>query len=246
MQLLIGGPEVGWYAAALRVIVSLHTFVWLYFFNLLPSLARDASGSRTGVRRIIGPSLQVTAWSAVFIGIVGMAVASLVIQLLYGPDYVASIGPLQILIWVIALTLLSGHYRYALIACGRQQLEFVTSAVGAGLNVALNLMLIPRFGMAGAAWSLVASEAIIWLVAYAFVHRTIASISFWPALRLPILAGSLASGAVRLLPTADLWLTSAITMLVYALVLSITQPTIFTYVRSVVAYGRAHRADAIS
>ena len=40
LAILVGGPGVGWFGAAHRVMVSLHTFVWLYFFNLLPSLSR--------------------------------------------------------------------------------------------------------------------------------------------------------------------------------------------------------------
>jgi O-antigen/teichoic acid export membrane protein len=40
LGLVVGGAEVGWFGAAHRLVVALHAFVWLYFFNLLPSLAR--------------------------------------------------------------------------------------------------------------------------------------------------------------------------------------------------------------
>lgn len=244
LQVLVSGPGVGWYAAALRVVVSLHTFVWLYFFNLLPSLSRNAAISRPSVRRVIDPSLQVVAWSAVFIGIAGTALAGPAVLLLYGAEYSAAVGPLQVLIWAIPLTLMSGHYRYTLLACGQQKLEFLAAAVGAIVNVGLNLLLIPAFSVQGAAWSLILSEVIIWVVAYAFVHRTVVSISVWPALRMPLLAGGLMLGTVQLLVAADRWVSGGVALLVYVLVLMITEPAILTHARSLLADRRA--PDAIT
>jgi O-antigen/teichoic acid export membrane protein len=226
--------------------VALHTFVWLYFFNLLPSFSRNAAVSRHAVRQIIDPSLQVTAWSAVFIGVLGMVAAVPVVGLLYGPGYTPAIGALQVLIWTIPVTLLSGHYRYALIACGRQGLEFGAAAIGAVVNIGLNLVLIPHLGIAGAAWSLVASEIVIWTAAYVAVHRLVTPISVWPPLRLPALAGVLMLATLRVLPSADVWLTGGAVMVVFAVVLSITQPTIFANARTLIANSRARSADAIS
>jgi O-antigen/teichoic acid export membrane protein len=71
---------------------------------------------------------------------------------------------------------MSGNYRYALIACGQQRLEFLTAACGAGINVLLNILLIPAYGLLGAAAALVASEALIWVLAFYFVRRAITSV----------------------------------------------------------------------
>src|SRR5262249_22877456 len=32
--------QVGWFTASHRIVMGLHTFVWLYFFNMLPSISR--------------------------------------------------------------------------------------------------------------------------------------------------------------------------------------------------------------
>ena len=37
----LGMEEVAWVAASVRMVLALHTFVWLYFFNMLPNLARE-------------------------------------------------------------------------------------------------------------------------------------------------------------------------------------------------------------
>jgi O-antigen/teichoic acid export membrane protein len=243
LGVLVSGPEVGWYAAALRVVVALHTFVWLYFFNLLPALSR-AAGSPTAMRRVLDPSLRLTAWSAVLIGGLGMALASPVVTLLYGPGFGEAARPLELLIWAIPLTLLSGHHRYALIACGRQQLELVAALVGAALNVGLNLLLIPVFGMVGAACALLVSEAAIWCVAYAFVRRRVAPVPVGAALRMPALTGALMLITLKLMAGSEWWLAAGVTLLVYIVVLSVTQPDIFANARLLLSPRPAASADA--
>src|SRR5262249_13433181 len=45
--------EVGYFAGALRILVALHAFVWLYCFNLLPSISRSWREERASVFRPI-------------------------------------------------------------------------------------------------------------------------------------------------------------------------------------------------
>ncbi len=40
LGLFIGGTQLGWFTAAHRIVIALHAFIWLYFYNLFPSLAR--------------------------------------------------------------------------------------------------------------------------------------------------------------------------------------------------------------
>ena len=56
-----GGAEVGWFSAANRLVISAHTFVWLYFFNLLPSFARRSQGSLVALHSLMGRSIQMSA-----------------------------------------------------------------------------------------------------------------------------------------------------------------------------------------
>jgi O-antigen/teichoic acid export membrane protein len=106
LGLVIAGPEVGWFGAAHRLVIALHAFVWLYFFNLLPSIARCSQGSLAALHRLMRTSMQVTAWSAVFVGIVGTAFAEPIITLLYGSQYYESVAVFRVLIWLIPIALL--------------------------------------------------------------------------------------------------------------------------------------------
>lgn len=170
---LIQGPEVGWFGAAHRIVISLHSFVWLYFFNLLPVLARSAQKVSDDIRRLFRVSLVLTAAGGLSVGIVGTVFAGPIISLIYGSQYGEAAAVLKILVWLLPLALMSGHYRYLLIGYSRQDLEFVGAAAGGTVNVALNILLTPAYGIQAAAWFLIASEIVIWGVTYYFARTAI-------------------------------------------------------------------------
>jgi O-antigen/teichoic acid export membrane protein len=67
----------------------------------------------------------------------------------------------------VPLALVSGHYRYALIACDRERLEFRCNAISAAVAVGLGVLLIPWQGAFAAAIALVASALVNLVLAHA-------------------------------------------------------------------------------
>jgi O-antigen/teichoic acid export membrane protein len=239
LGLLVGGSEVGWFASAQRIVVSLHTFVWLYFFNLLASLSRCTQGLPQDLQRLMARSMQVAGWAAVFVGIVGAALARPLITFLYGEQYATAGAIFQVLVWILPLTLLHGHYRYALIAYGQQRLEFVATAGAAALNIVLTLVLVPAYGPIGAAWALVASEVLIWGLAYYLTRRTVAHLPLWPHLRRPLFTGAILAGALYLLRSGSVWVMGGVAIGIYGLGLSLLQPSLLLDARSLLLRSRS-------
>ncbi len=165
------------------------------------------------MQSLLGKSLALTAWAAVFIGIVGTAFAEPLIALIYGAQYHESAIAIRILIGLIPFTLLSGHYGYTLIAYNRQQFEFLSAAVGA-------------------AAALIISEGLIWILADWFTRCTLASIPILVHLVRPLFAGAVLSLALYLLPPANLWLGGALAALGYVALLSLIQPNLVNDVHS--------------
>ncbi len=232
LGLMIAGPEVGWFGAAHRLVIALHTFVFLYFFNLLPSIARTSQGRVEELRRLLGTSLQLTAWLAVFIGITGTVFAKPAIALLYGAEYQQTAIVFQVLIWLIPLTLMSNHFQFTLIGYNRQQLQFWVAALGAVINITLSLILIPRYGLQGAAWAIIISEIIIWGVAWYLIRRHVAYIPVWRYIYRPLAAGAILVGVVMILPAVNIWLMGVTTVAVYGLALVVIQPRLLFDVRA--------------
>jgi O-antigen/teichoic acid export membrane protein len=232
LGLLMGGAEVGWFGAAHRLVIALHTFVWLYFFNLLPSLARTSGGPPSSFRRLIDASMQLTVWAAVFLGLAGSAFAGPIIELLYGPRYEEAVAVFRVLIWLIPLALVSGNYRYALIAYGHQRLEFIAAACGAGLTVVLSYLLIPRLGLRGAALAIVLSELLILGLTALFVDRGVARVPIWPRVWRPLLAGGVLLGVLFATSAAGVWVAGLSAVVSYLAAALALQPSLLGDARS--------------
>jgi O-antigen/teichoic acid export membrane protein len=129
-----------------------------------------------------------TSILALPIGVGGVFLAGPIINFLFGADYANSVLPLQILSWSAVLVILRGTFRQSLNAAGRQNLDLRCAGASITLNVSLNLLLIPVYGIIGAAITTLLAE-ILWLsMAAYYFYRYITPINMLPFLLRPILA----------------------------------------------------------
>jgi O-antigen/teichoic acid export membrane protein len=173
---------VAWLAASVRIVMALHAFVWLYFFNLVPNLSRELHEGLDSWRDLIHRSLAVSMWPACFIAAAGTLLAPLGMVTLFGQPYAQAVLPFQIVIWMIPIAWLSGHFRFSLIVSGHQHLEFAASAV-AGLVTAIAAVFGARaYGAPGAASALLAGGVVNAIVSGILMRRVIGSVRVGAAL----------------------------------------------------------------
>lgn len=168
--LWLGTAAAGLYGAAYRVLWLPTMLLTTYLTSLRPSVARRAVTDRGSPWRILSGSAPVVVGLGLTGAAVGIALAPTIVSILYGPQYRDAVAPLRILLVSFAFLVISRHYRLVLVASGRQATDLRILAVAAALNVGLNVWLVPRAGLAGAACANVASEAAI-LVAVVWVTR---------------------------------------------------------------------------
>jgi O-antigen/teichoic acid export membrane protein len=188
MGWLAEGEELGWFGASHRVVMALHTFVYLYFYNLLPSLSRGAARPTKHLRELLSRSLALTTWGGFLVALALTLVGGDVLSLAYGPRFLGVHRPLAVLGWLIPVALLSGHYRYLLIACKQQKVDLQCTLAAAVTAAVLGTALIPRYGAVGAAAALVAANLVNFGLAYVFVNRLVAHIPCHGQLALPLFA----------------------------------------------------------
>jgi O-antigen/teichoic acid export membrane protein len=229
---------VGWFSAAHRLVISLHAFVWLYFFNLLPSISRGSRSTFAALQRLMQSSLQITGWLGVFVAIVGTAFARPVLTVVYGSQYEPAVASFQTLIWLIPFALVSGHFRYTLIAYHKQGLEFISAACGGALNVVLNLILVASYGIIGAAIAIVVAEVFICGISYLMVQRTITAIPVGAYLWRPAIGAVVLAGILHFIPPVNTWIIGGSTIALFIALLSLSHRTLFTDLRSLLARTR--------
>jgi O-antigen/teichoic acid export membrane protein len=217
LALMVGGAPVGWFGAALRPVMAMHGFVYLYFYNMLPSLSRVMDAPREELQQLAGRSMAFTAWPAVFVAVGGTLFAEPALVLVFGEGYRPSVRVFQILVWVLSIALLSGHHRYILVAFNLQRYEFLSALYTAILSVGLCLLLIPEYGAEGAAIALLLSSLVNWALAYWYVVRKVEVIRIVGHLVRPALAGALMWGAFALLTRWNFWIAAAGSVLTFVL-----------------------------
>ncbi len=164
-------PDVGLFAAALRVLVAVHSFVWLYYFNLLPSLSRAWQAGVSAFDEVIRRSMRLVVWGAVAAGTLWVAIAPAAATAMYGPLFRPAASTLQWLAGVCVLAAISGHYRFGLIAAGRQTAEMATSALGAATALGLIPLGYIEGGPRGAAMGMCVAETVVWVSSWVLARR---------------------------------------------------------------------------
>ncbi|MBI1354826.1 MAG: oligosaccharide flippase family protein [Acidobacteria bacterium] len=222
LGLLRTDESVGWFGAAHRATMSVHTFVWWYFFNLLPAISRTTAQPREELRRLIAPSLELTSWGGPALALALSLPATQLLSVAYGAQF-AGAGPLlAALIWAIPVTLLSGHYRFILIAFDLQDRLLWWTLLSAALASVLTIALAPRFGALGAAWGLVSGNLLCFALCCWTVYEAVEPIGFVGAVWGPALAtltALLASAPWRGQP----WLRTAGALAVYCTIFVIVE-----------------------
>lgn len=164
----LGTASVGIYSVA----VAMGEWLWLIPGVLGTSLMqRVATGSEEDVNRILGPINRLTSAILVLgIGILAL-VGSGVIHLLYGKAFSASYLPLLLLlpgIWALGLW---KNFMNDLSVRGYPTAKSYTSGVAMLLTVVLDILLIPRWGILGAAIASSVAYLTAWGLALRFYCR---------------------------------------------------------------------------
>lgn len=193
LGLLATRRDVGLYSAGYRICYLMMAVAVATHVVFAPSVARATLVGSTAVRQVLERSVALTA-TVMLPLVVGAAVlADRLLALLFGDQFASGARALRLLALSIALLALHGTTRSIFVAQHQTKLEAMIFTVAAALNIVLNFVLIPRFGIVGAAFATVAAEALIFAICIAWLARLGAS---FPALQLlrPLVA-SLIMGA---------------------------------------------------
>jgi PST family polysaccharide transporter len=169
---LIASPEqTGYFGASMRIFIALHTFVWLYYFNMLPSMAETWKSSPGEFSRLVHRSMQVLLPVSVVVAVVWIVGARQAMTLAFGQGFSDGSYALQWLCGVWVAAAISGHYRFGLIAAGYQRQELLTAWAGALLAVIFIPVGFYASGTAGATAGLFLAELTVLFTSWLFARR---------------------------------------------------------------------------
>ncbi len=164
----------GIYAAAYRIIDvsmapvrSLATAAYPRFFEK----------GITGLRSTYAYALRLIARTSVY-GILvcgGLWLSAPILPRILGPGYVQVILALRWLCLLPLLRCLHTPLADALSGAGRQRTRAAIQAAIAVLNVGLNIVVLPKYGWLGAAWTSLASDGLLVVILWIAILQTVGS-----------------------------------------------------------------------
>jgi len=168
---MLGVVPVAYYDLGMKLLEVARFLVRPLHSVFYPIFTQLAARRRRNVLRRRALQLILGAFMlGLAIAVAMQFLADSVIVLLFGPDYAASAAPTKVLF--LSLPLVYLHFVLTTLANSlrleRQSVWLL--AVSAALNLGLNLVVLPRYGILGAAWATLASQAVlatsmVWLTA---------------------------------------------------------------------------------
>ncbi len=205
LGLLATDRQVGLYSAAYRLAFLLLSIAASVSAAYLPSYAR-ASGDRDATRGLIATSLGTSALVGAPLVAGTVLLASPLMTLLFGAPYADGAAALQLLAASVGVVFLYLCVSSVLVTWHRGRLFAGIRGAVAALSVALNLAVIPHWGLVGAAAVTLAGELLV-AVAGCVVLRQMQLMPSPRPLAVPALAALCMSAALAIAP--DRWPVAA-------------------------------------
>ncbi len=157
---MAGNRDLGIYSAAVRLAESWYFIPTAIVSSVFPSIVNSmARGDDTFYGRL-QRLYRVIALVSYLVAVPTTFLAPWIVAVVYGPDYAAAAPILVTLIWAGLFTSLGVARGSFMTTMNWTRLHLLTVSLGCLINIALNVVLIPRYGGLGA--------AIASLIAYGF------------------------------------------------------------------------------
>jgi O-antigen/teichoic acid export membrane protein len=196
--------DVGIYRPALIISQLLWFIPQALTFLLFPVMNELlGEGKRQDFLAVTQRTMKYVVYANLPLAVVIIVLASNVLSLLYGPDFVGGEGALR---WLVVGATLQSFYvtsTYIIHSQRRPDLWMYTALGGMGTNVFLNYLLIPRYGINGAAVATACSYVVTTGMAMATAAMLIRRILF-PASVLGAVVLSVAAVVFSLCVNGDL------------------------------------------
>lgn len=149
--------ENGWYNASSKIAYTAFIPATLIINNFYPVLSNFFVNSKQDFQKNWNRLMGIMIFFAALLIAGGIALSSKIIYSFYGSDFLPSVLALQFLTVVMGIGFIIYPYNILLIVSGQQKKNFAVIMAGVFLNIILNFILIPVFGLTGALISVLIS-----------------------------------------------------------------------------------------
>jgi len=169
---MMGDAGVGLFSAAVKVSEALYFIPMAATATVAPALTAAHRRSRQEYQRKMLRVMRTLLWIALAVAAIFACSSRLIILGLYGPAYAPAAAVLSIHAWINVLMSLNCCSNQWLLDEGYFHCNMYQTLVGAAVNIALNLVLIPVLGIVGAAIASFAGQFASVMLMAALIPKT--------------------------------------------------------------------------
>jgi len=148
---MLGTKQVGLYSVAI-VICGLWSFVPASVIaSVSPIIMSNKQNNEALYVKRLKQTYTGIIWSSILYATFVTIFSKYIIMILYGAQYAGANGPLIIAVWYCAFAYIGAIKNIWLLCEGLQKYELIFTSVGASMNILVNYLLIPIWGINGAA-----------------------------------------------------------------------------------------------
>ena len=173
LGVLAGDRFVGWYSVATKITLALTFLPGAFATSLFPAFSHYFVTSKENLKKTFENAMFYLMVVGFPLSIGIFALADKIILKVWGPVFEASILATQIIISGLIFIFLNFPVGNLLNACNRQVINTVNMAITMVFNVALNLILIPRYDYVGASISFLLSSILLVLLGLPWVSKVV-------------------------------------------------------------------------
>lgn len=169
---MLGDEAVGIFSAAMRISEIWYFLPIAIVASVSPAIIQTKKRSEEQYYRRIQHLFDLMVWLSIGIALPTTFLSTSVVTMLFGEAYSESGPVLAIHIWSSVFVFLGIASNQWLLAENRQILSLQRTALGAAVNVILNLLLMPQYGAVGAAIATVTAQFIVGFMFDVFQKET--------------------------------------------------------------------------
>lgn len=164
-QLLVfqiaGATEAGYYGSVYHVLEQAHFLPTTVLTTLAPIIAASWAVDRERMARAVWQGAELLAIASLGGLAVAIVAADPLVTLVFGEDFAPAAPALPVLAGAFVLVCFGYLTSNVLLVIGRQKRLVVVSVLALIANLGANVILIPRYGFMGAAWTTLLTELVV-------------------------------------------------------------------------------------
>lgn len=167
-QVMIGSmlnqAAVGYYSATLKISGLFSLISSALIHSLSPILYEEARRDRQSFLRRLKQSYSIIFWLNAIFSIIVSIFAKWIIVLLYGNEFIAGISALRIVVWYYGISEMASLNQIYLANDNKNKYINKFCFAGVVIDIVLNMMLIPKYGINGAAIATLITQVIVQII----------------------------------------------------------------------------------